>query len=283
MNAPQRPFPSPFQAALLTLMGSFFAGAVFLVSADWLSPTSALGLGTAVGFGVAGVLGAASVPRPHGVRVGLRGIEPRHLLAVALLVPSVFLAREVGNWVAVLMPAPDAAEVAQEITENLPTDTQLALVETAVVAVGLVPVVEEWFFRGVIQQGLVATAGVRGGIYLTALLFAVGHGGPGISPQAWAGLVAQMLVLGLVLGWARHATGSVLAPILLHVAVNGLGVVTLALPGKLAIAGYDVPGAHLPVALLVPSFAAVSVGAWLLSREHPEPAPPIPLSTEPED
>lgn len=282
MNVP-RPFPSPFQAALLTLMGSFFAGAVLLAASQWMSPTSALGLGTVVGFGVAGALGAASVPRPHGVRVGLRGISRRHLLPVLLLLPTVLLAREVANVVAALLPAPDAPQVAQEILEKLPTDTRFALLETAVAGVGLVPVVEEWFFRGVIQQGLVATAGVRGGIFLTALLFAVGHGGPGISPQSWAALVAQALVLGLVLGYLRHATGSILPPILLHVGINGLGVLALALPALIAIPGYNAPGEHTPIALLVPSVLAVAAAIWLLSRETPEPAPPISLAAEPED
>lgn len=274
-----RPFPSPFQAALLTLMGSFFAGAVLLAAAEWMSPTSALGLGTAVGFGVAGALGAASIPRPHGLRVGLRGLSARHLLPILLLLPTVLLASEIDNVVKALLPAPDAPQVAQETLDKLPTDTRFALLETAVVAVGLVPVVEEWFFRGVIQQGLIASAGVRGGILLTALLFAVGHGGPGISPQSWAALVAQTLALGVVLGYLRHATGSILPPILLHVGVNGLGVLSLALPELIAIPGYNAPGAHTPLALLVPSVLAVALGIWLLSRETPEPPPPLPMTT----
>ncbi len=35
------------------------------------------------------------------------------------------------------------------------------MLETLIVAVGLIPVIEEWFFRGVIQQGLVASLGAR--------------------------------------------------------------------------------------------------------------------------
>ncbi len=277
MNEP-RPFPSPIHAALLTVMGLFLSGAVATAISDWMSPTAALGFGTAVGLGVTGALGAASIPPPHGPRVGLRGFALRNLLPILLLVPTAFLASEVDNVMKALLPAPDAAQVVQDVLDKVPTNTELALIETSVVAVGIVPLVEEWFFRGVLQQGLVGTVGPRLGIALTALLFAFGHG-LGESPQSFAASFAQMSVVGLVLGYLRHATGSILPSTLLHAAINGLGVVSLAMPSALAIPGYDAPGPHTPLALLVPSFLAVSLGLWLLARERPEPVPPVPLAS----
>lgn len=271
---PTRPFPTPLQAALLTLLGAFFASAVAIAASQSMSPTSALGLGTAIGFGAAGALGAANVPHPHGVRVGLRGIAGRHVLPILLLLPAAILASEVDNVVKALLPAPDAPQVVEETLEKVSVDTRLAMIETFVVVVGIVPILEEWFFRGVVQQGLVANAGVRGGIFLTALLFAMGHGGPALSLQAWAALVAQTLVLGLVLGYARHATGSIVAPILLHVGVNGFGVLSLAMPTWIEIPGYNAPGDHTPLALLVPSALAVAAGLGLLARERVETPPP---------
>jgi hypothetical protein len=139
-----------------------------------------------------------------------------------------------------------------------------------------VPLVEEWFFRGIVQQGMIATTGARLGLFWTALLFAIGHGAPGVSWQAWVAIVAQMLVLGLVLGFARHATGTILAPVLLHVGVNALGVLGLAAPHVLAIPGYNAPGLHTPAIWLVPSVVAVAFGLGLLARETPAPAPPLP-------
>jgi membrane protease YdiL (CAAX protease family) len=275
-----KPFPTPLQAALLTLMGSFFAGAVALVAMEWTSPTVALGLGGVLGLGAAGVLGAANVPPPHGARVGLRGLAARHLLPLLLLLPIALVASEVDNVVKVFLPPPDAPQIAQDVVEKLPTDTSLALVETLVVAVGLVPVLEEWFFRGILQQGLVASVGARGGIFLTSLLFAMGHGSPGVSPQSWAALVAQALVLGLVFGFARHVTGSILASILLHVGVNGLGVAALALPGLLVVPGYNAPGTHTPVAVIVPALLAVAAGLALLARETPPEIPAAPALQE---
>lgn len=280
---PQPPFPTPFQAALLTLMGSFFAGAVLLVSSEWMTPTAALGLGTAVGLGAAGALGASNIPPPHGPRVGLRGLHARHVIPLLLLVPVALLASEMDNVVRMFLPPPDAPQVAQQVLEKLPTDTGLALLETLVVVVGLVPLVEEWFFRGVLQQGLVASAGVRGGILLTALLFAMGHGSPGVSAQSWAAIVAQALLLGLLLGFVRHQTGSILASIFLHVGVNGLGVLALALPALIVIPGYNAPGAHTPLWLTLPSLASVAVGILLLARETPPPIPDAPPPADDEE
>ncbi|RIL04976.1 MAG: hypothetical protein DCC71_12045 [Proteobacteria bacterium] len=268
-------FPTPLQGALLAFMGSFFAGAVALLAADSMSPTAAMGLGSVVGLGAAGALGAASVPPPHGARIGLRGFAAPRLGALLLLLPIALVASEVDNAVKALWPPPDAPAVAQAAVEKLPTDTGLALLETAIVVVGLVPLVEEWFFRGVLQQGAIARYGAAGGIVFTSLLFALGHGAPGISPPSWLAAVAQALVLGLALGYARHATGSILAPALLHAGVNGLGVAALAWPHVVAIPGYNAPGAHTPLAWLAPCVLAVCAGLWLLAREPAPAAPPV--------
>jgi len=277
MNEP-RPFPSPLPAALLAVMGLCLTTAVGATVSDWTSPIAAYGFGATIGIGVTGALGAASIPPPHGARVGLRGFAWRHLLPILLLVPIAFLAKEVGNVMQALLPAPDAAQVAQSTVEQLPTDTELSLLETSVVVVGLVPLLEEWFFRGVLQQGLVGTLGPRLGVLVTALLFAFVHG-IGTSPQAYAASFAEILVIGLALGLLRHATGSILASTLLHAAINGLGVVSLALPSVLVIPGYDAPSAHAPLALLVPSLLAVGIALWLLARERPVPIPSVPLAS----
>jgi membrane protease YdiL (CAAX protease family) len=167
-----RPFPSPLQAALLTLLASFLGAVVLTVAMRLVTPMAAAGLAAVVGIGAAGALGATSIPPPHAERVGLRGLRPRQWLPLLMLLPVALLASEVDNVVQSWLPPPDAPEVAQQVRERLPTDAGLALVETLVVAVGLVPVVEEWFFRGVLQQGLVGSLGARAGVVATALLFA---------------------------------------------------------------------------------------------------------------
>lgn len=273
MNQPPRPFPTPLNAALITMMGMFFTTAITLMIGDWATPTAAVGIASVLGLGGAGMLGAANIPPPHAERVGLRGLRRQHLLPLLLLLPVALLASELDNAVSLLFPAPDAQQVVQQTVEQLPTDTSLSVLETVIVAVGLVPVVEEWFFRGVLQQGLVASLGAAGGVFLTALFFALGHGA-GLSPQAWGALVAQTLLLGIAFGYARHRTGSLLAPILLHIGVNGLGVAAMAAPLVIAVPGYNAPGAHTPLSVLLPAIVSVAIGAWMLSNET---VPAIPV------
>ena len=273
MNQPPRPFPTPLNAALLTMMGVFFTTAIAVMISEWATPTAAVGIATVLGLGGAAMLGAASIPAPHAERVGLRGLRRQQLLPLLLLLPIALLASEVDNVVTALLPAPDVQPEVQEAVETLSSDTRLALLETALVGVGLVPVVEEWFFRGVVQQGLVATMGAAGGIFVTALFFALGHGA-GLTPQAWVALIAQTLVLGLTFGYARHKTGSLLAAILLHVGVNGMGVAVMAAPQIVAVPGYNAPGAHTPLLVLWPALVSVAAGIWLLSKAI---APEIPV------
>jgi len=270
----EEPFPGPFQASLLALLGIFVTSLVAVLLQDATSPTTAAGLATVLGLGAAGLLGAAHVPPPHAERMGLRALRLAHLLPLALLVPVALLAAELDPLLSTWLPAPDAAEHAERMREVLPTGERLALVETVVVAVGLAPLVEEWLFRGVIQQGLVARLGGGAGVVLTALLFALGHGGAGMSAQSWAAVVAQIFVLGLAFGFARQATGSLFAAILLHAGVNGLGVLSLAFDE--ASASVDAAAAHLPLAALAASALSVALGAWWLRR-----VPPAPLRPEP--
>ena len=80
MNQPPRPFPTPLNAALITMMGMFFTTAITLMIGDWATPTAAVGIASVLGLGGAGMLGAANIPPPHAERVGLRGLRRQHLL-----------------------------------------------------------------------------------------------------------------------------------------------------------------------------------------------------------
>ncbi len=81
------------------------------------------------------------------------------------------------------------------------------------------PLLEEAFFRGLLQ----------GSLAITPL---GGAGAAVVASAVWAGFhlqydpfdMASVFVLGLVFGFARVHTGSLLAPILLHLLVNSLGL-----------------------------------------------------------
>jgi len=84
-----------------------------------------------------------------------------------------------------------------------------------VVIVGA-PIVEEIVYRGVVQPGLVAAWGPRGGIWFTAILFAAIH----FQPIEFPGLLA----FALVLGWARQSTDRLGLSVVTHTAFNATGL-----------------------------------------------------------
>ena len=84
-------------------------------------------------------------------------------------------------------------------------------------AVGLAPVAEEWFFRGVVQGALTRRWGAWLAIPVTALVFGALHG----LSDIWV-----VAVYGLVFGLLAHRRHSLTLSILVHAAVNlvALGV-----------------------------------------------------------
>ena len=89
-----------------------------------------------------------------------------------------------------------------------------------VVVVGA-PIVEEIVYRGVVQPGLVSSWGRTTGILVTAALFAAIH----MQPVEFPGLFA----FALVLGWARHSTGTIGTSIVTHMAFNATGLALVVL------------------------------------------------------
>ncbi len=87
----------------------------------------------------------------------------------------------------------------------------LGLLNILIVVVG--PVTEELFFRGALYRSLKPRAGIRGALILSAALFAALH----------MDLVAfvPIFTLGLLFGWVYEQTGSLAAPITIHLLHNG--------------------------------------------------------------
>ncbi len=258
------PWPGPLGAIFLLLFAWLMVPVVASLALSFASQTAALGIGLTLGVGGAAAMGAVRVPPPQAERLGLRGFARRQGLALLLLVPTVLLASEVDNRVRALAPPPDAEELARRTRERVPTDTPLALTETMLVSAGLAPIAEEWLFRGVIQQGLVGRYGAPGGVLATSLLFAVGHGSPGISAAAWLAVATSTFLTGLVLGFVRLATGSLLAPMLLHAAMNAVGALALAFAEQAPVPGFNAPGATTPATWLLPAAASVAFGLGAL-------------------
>jgi membrane protease YdiL (CAAX protease family) len=98
-----------------------------------------------------------------------------------------------------------------------------------VIAVVLVaPIAEEAIFRGFLISGLRPTRlGASGAILVSALLWA------GIHAQYDLYDMAQIFVLGLLLGAARVKTGSLVVTVILHILTNAIALVetVIATPG----------------------------------------------------
>jgi len=73
------------------------------------------------------------------------------------------------------------------------------------------PLAEEPLFRGFMFRGMAESRlGVGGTIVLTSFLWSMLH-----LQYDWYGIVS-VFVIGLLLGWVRHRTGSLYAPMALH-------------------------------------------------------------------
>lgn len=219
--------PNTMVPELLLIPLGVYLGLAFLLqglnqpdSSDAMSHTTQMNLGNAVQL--AGLLACLAVARmafTGGTRAFLWGRSRlSHALAsawwmwlVALCVCSALV------WV--------TAEVLIRFGYSLPMHPTLealaheapSLGATAALCVGAVviaPIAEECFFRGLLQTVLSNLLGSRWrAIGLSAAVFALMH-----SDQAHA--VPPLAALAVILGYAYERHGSLLVPILLHVAFN---------------------------------------------------------------
>lgn len=101
----------------------------------------------------------------------------------------------------------------------LHTKSSLTLGIAAFVAVVITPIAEELFFRGMLQPALQKWVGARYAIVLSAAFFALMHMDIYVIPI--------MLVMGVVLGYVYYRTRSIIAPVLVHMAHNGVVMLLL--------------------------------------------------------
>src|SRR5262249_17512331 len=96
--------------------------------------------------------------------------------------------------------------------------TGLPTLGTLLLAIGSVllgPLAEELLFRGLLLAWLERLFPARTALWISAAIFAAQHSayGPG---------VATIVLIGLVLGWARQRTGGLAAPLFIHTVYNGV-------------------------------------------------------------
>lgn len=85
-------------------------------------------------------------------------------------------------------------------------------VMTIALIAGMIPVIEEIFFRGFLFAGLAARFGVLTGLIVSAAIFAIAH--------ADVKVMMPIFVTGLLFGWAYHKTKTLWVPIAAHACQN---------------------------------------------------------------
>lgn len=262
------PRPNLVGAVMLTLSAFvitlFFYALLLPAAGHWAS----MAVGVTLGFGVTGTMAARSVPDPAPERIGLRDFPPPFALAVLLLVPAALLASELDNIVHPLLPEIPLPEGDPATPPDDPAQRRLGFVEAGIATVLLLPILEEFFFRGVVQQGLVAIRGAVAGVLLTSLLYAGVEGGLNLpfGPSAALRAMVPAFATGIVLGALRIASRSIAVPILLRIAIASLGLASVAFEEAPQIPGFNAPGDHTPAGVL--ALAALCVTAGLALTHH---------------
>ena len=222
-----------------------------------------MGLVTATGVGVLATFGDD---------VNYREALAVHAVPAALVVLALtggfalqFPLHELANLLGDLVPgfAIDPARGAA-IRDMVRIDGWLDAVTIPLAVVAIPAVSEELFFRGLLLPGFDRKYGPRVALVGSSLAFGLIH----VMPVA----VVYASLAGLVIGWVRQRTGSVLPCIALHGAFNAVPVV---LPASLVrIEGFNVStssAAHLPLSLVLGSMVIAGISltllGWLAAEE----------------
>jgi membrane protease YdiL (CAAX protease family) len=157
----------------------------------------------------------------------------------------------------------EAAANAEPPAPIIDPNDPFSLMEASIVVVGIAPVINEFLFRGVIQQGLVSQVGLMRGVTLTALLWTMLHPPAASSLPRFAVAWISSFAFGWLLGMVRVASGSILGSTLLASLWASVGLASLALQDRIDVPGMNVDGTHLPAAVTV---ASVGLVAWTARR-----------------
>ena len=250
---PEEELPFTAGFAIVLALGAAYLQFAIAVAFLWSYPESLgsparLGIAAILAYGGAFALATRRIHDAPGEALGFVHSPHQGWMAALLLLPSIVLISEVDNVFKVLVPPRAAADA--------PTTGGLYLVEWAVLLIAVLPVVEEVFFRGLLQPPLVRAWGRTRGVLacgaIAGFAFSVGLFNYALFP-----IVAAR---GLLLGLLRESAGSLLPGLVLNVAFGAIAM--LAMREFFGIPGFDDGNsAHTPLFWLAP--AAVSTGAGI--------------------
>lgn len=280
---PTEPFPGPFAATGLALVGLLLSSVIASVLAGaglaGKSPLMAsMGIGYTLGLGGMATLAAQRVPPPHDRRMGLRTFDLNLLPALLALLPTLILLSELNVYIEwILPPSPEFLEMREEMKSLLRIDSTFSAIQALIVGVGIIPIVEGFFFFGVIQQGVTVKLGRLRGALLTTVLYSVVHFPASGAPGDALVPLPSWLVIGALLSLVRLASGSILPVIGLASAFSLIHIAAGVSDPLFSISGFNAPGQGVPAVIFWPSVLIVGFGLSRLWPHAKEAATDIPL------
>ncbi|HEX7119572.1 MAG TPA: type II CAAX endopeptidase family protein [Longimicrobiales bacterium] len=152
--------------------------------------------------------------------------RPQRLLTTAL--PSVVLAGAGVSWLVALWAGPDAFQSREWDPIAEYAATPLGWVGVALLVAVQGPIIEEFYFRGLIQRSLERRFGAAVAIPAAAALFAILH----FHDWPWT---LQPFALGMLWGYAARVARTVWASTVMHATWNGLSLALGSLPSTRSV------------------------------------------------
>jgi hypothetical protein len=140
---------------------------------------------------------------------------------------------------------------------------------SAILVIGVVPILEEYLFRGLILRGLLTHCRPRTAVLISALLFATTHGN--------LRQFILAMVIGFVFGWWYVRTRSVGPGIIGHAAFNAVAWTASQLPDLATALGLNsMPKnfAHTPWWFFTGGLILTFVGCWSVYQVARDVGPP---------
>lgn len=146
------------------------------------------------------------------------GLKPVSIKQLAFWVLALFVFSFLSNLVAAYFQH-DA--VTNFVRDLYGSSNNIYLLGFAVIIAA--PIFEELFFRGFMLSGISRSRlGITGGILITALIWTAVH-----QQYDWY-VRGNILVLGILFGYARHKSGSLLPSLTMHALMNGMALLEVA-------------------------------------------------------
>lgn len=154
-------------------------------------------------------------------KVTLMEVLPFHPISPITILMSMVMICGVIGLVAVyevlIIPYFPVPEFLQQMDDSLFDGGMFANIMLIIAAVVVAPVVEEFLFRGLLQQSLFYQYGsLLPALVIPTIIFALFH----IGYLFYVPALIELLALGILLAWLMAKTGNVLIPILVHALFN---------------------------------------------------------------